>query len=82
MAHSGAFALNLHNIVNISVQYNLSYLFYKPTIFMLKVTSQCNKLRLVLKNEEGFKSRVQELNLPGANYEFAASTARPTLDVP
>jgi hypothetical protein len=25
------------------------------------------------------KSRVQELNLPSANYEFAASTARPTL---
>lgn len=29
--------------------------------------------------ERGFKSRVQELNLPWANYEFAASTARPTL---
>ena len=27
------------------------------------------------------KSRVQELNLPEANYEFAAYTARPTLVV-
>ena len=63
-------APNLSKSFNLMVQSKPS--FYGKTILTLKLRSEHDRLRLFLRNLEGFKSRVQELNLPRANYEFAA----------